>query len=303
MEAWVRVGAVRCARPTQGAEHGYGAFVAFERAERIDPSYEELWTERARCHLAQHSAPQALVAARRAVALDPDAVDAATVLASALEQTGAAPDALRWLDGLVVREPRSREAQHAMLDYANRHGDTARAHWARAALRELGAATGNADGAPARRAIDDALILGNDNEAQTQARSAHLSQAEVALRAAALGRLAAARSVSEKILSADPNDSDARVAAMVAADLSGDWEGLGQYALQVPHATRALSPSHERCSISCSSAVPAWTRAALRHPLTATQTSATTRCSMRFALAQGTHTDAPLSSCLHEVSG
>src|SRR6266542_636697 len=69
-ELWTRIGALRCATVARSEEPGADPWDAFRRALKLDPQYEEAWTERARCFLRRGHLENAAEAARMAVSLD-----------------------------------------------------------------------------------------------------------------------------------------------------------------------------------------------------------------------------------------
>jgi tetratricopeptide (TPR) repeat protein len=247
-ELWTRVGALRCAtspRSDGGSTEG-GPWDAFTRAAEIDPQYEETWTERARCHLRRGQLEQAARAARIATSLDPDRVEPPLLLAQILERQGNLVEARQWLDGLVVREPVSVEVHEAMVGFAGRTHDDARREASEHALADLHPA--HASDMPFKRVrpslaeIDQALGQANFERARSLAVATRLSSGALALRAAALGLVSFAQAQSALVLTADPTDSDARVAAAVAADLAHDDAALSAALSSLPAASTPLSP-------------------------------------------------------------
>jgi tetratricopeptide (TPR) repeat protein len=235
-ELWTRVGALRCrTRPDTAAADPWEAF---SRAAAIDPSYEEAWTERARCHLQRGELVDAVADATKAVSLDPDRTEPVLVLVNALERRGQLEQAKRWLIGLVTREPGLAEAHEAAQAFASRTGDAALFHASRRALSEL--RTPGASGAAGD--VDDALTRGDFDKARRLAASARLSSGSLALRAAALGKLPFARDQAELVMLADPSNADARVAAIVAADLARDDAALRRALSNLPESFTPLSP-------------------------------------------------------------
>jgi hypothetical protein len=227
-EIWTRIGAVRCKKGDGGA-----AREAFERAAELDPDGEEAWTESARCRLALGDALSAMSEAELAVRLDPDRIEPVLVLAEALERAGRASDAARWLDGLVLRSP-EKSAFEALLGFARRTKGAARALVAEEALGLLPE--------PSLAALDALLARSRYDDAERLARVLDLSDAQLALRAASLGRAAWARERAARIAAADPRDADARIALGVAADLLGDDDAFARAWSDVPRDVRQPSP-------------------------------------------------------------
>jgi Tfp pilus assembly protein PilF len=222
-EIWTRLGAVRCAivgkrKPAEDA---------FERAEEIDSAYEPLWRERARCAAADGRLREALGYADQALALDPDRDEVVLLYASLLERTGRVEEAERLLAALVIQRPSSVPGWLARYELALRRGDRVGAERAARELRvrapRLSARIAQEQPIFSPLAeVDAAIVKGDLAAARSSARHAHLPAAELAVRAAALGRAELARAQAELILGADPASSSARVALAVAADLAGD---------------------------------------------------------------------------------
>jgi tetratricopeptide (TPR) repeat protein len=248
-ELWTRMGVVRCAAGvTPGAAaKAVGPWDAFARAERIDPTYEETWTERARCHLNRGELDDAARAARAAVSLDPDRRETAILLALVLERQGHLEEARRWLNGLIARDASSIEAHEAMAAFAVRTGDEGRRLGSEEALALLrpplsGAGVLRRGEAVSLSGIDAAIGRGDFDRARRLALAARLSSGALALRAAALGSVSFARIEAELVLAADPADGDARVAATVAADLARDDAAFSRALSGVPANDAPLSP-------------------------------------------------------------
>jgi tetratricopeptide (TPR) repeat protein len=244
-EIWTRIGVVRCKKIKLGRE-GASPWDAFRRADEIDPEMEESATARARCHLDLGEIHPALAAARKAVALDPNRMEPAALLALILERAGQIDSARLWMDGLALREPGSVEAQTAMIDFATRTGDRSRriaAAEARGQLRREGFV--EADGSRRRATIgeiDEALVHGNVSAARGLASAAGVGAAALALRATAIGQTAFASEQAEIAADADPSDSDARIAAAVAADLARDDVALAKAVTGLATGMTAPSP-------------------------------------------------------------
>jgi tetratricopeptide (TPR) repeat protein len=227
-EIGTRIGAVFCKKGDPAA-----ARAAFDRAAELDPDYEEAWTESSRCHLATGDARLAVDDAERAIAIDPERIEPVLALAEALERAGRMGDAARWLDGLALRSP-DRAAFEALLGFARRHKDAARELTAREALGLLPE--------PSLATLDTLLVRERYDDAQRLARALHLSGAEIALRAASLGRAEWARERASRISAADPLDPDARIALGVAADLLGDEAAFARAWSDVPRNVREPCP-------------------------------------------------------------
>ena len=237
VESWTRIGALLCVSDSTGAHR---AFVA---GESIDANYEPLWRERARCNLRSGEFSEALRRALRAARLDPDRVETSLLVAEAYERAGKVDDARRWLTALVLRSEASAQAWNWALAFAERHEDQALLQRARAHLELLRpAADDRIDPETGRAAIDRALLAYELDSARSLAVRSGIPAAEVALRAAALGRSKLAREQALLVLDADPRSSDAWVAALVAGDLDRDVGLIETAAASLADDPAPLSP-------------------------------------------------------------
>jgi tetratricopeptide (TPR) repeat protein len=216
-EIWTRIGALHCQLGRPGAED------AFASAISLDPEYEPTWRERARCHLRQGKLRAALSEAQRALALDPSLQETSVLIATIFARLGRPKDARRVLEGLIAFSPGSVPGYEALLELATRTKD--------APLRER-AAHELARLSPRRQQelarlepslslaarIDEALRERDLERAQELALEARMPGATLALRAAALGRADLAYELARRVLDADPQNGDAWVAAVAAAD-------------------------------------------------------------------------------------
>lgn len=223
-EILARLGAVACAL-------GYAPETSFTAAEQLDPTYEPTHYERAKCHLLHGRLELALDASERARALDPDRPETARLRATVLERLGRADEARRELMAELARRPTSRAAWTSALELAERLGDRALAQYARSHRTALGEhlAAGpraGASGEPPLADLDAALGRGEVDEARRLASRWHISRSELAVRAAALGRAAAAQALAEPVVRADPSDASARIALATAAELQHDDAAL-----------------------------------------------------------------------------
>lgn len=238
-EISTRVGALRC-------QLGGDAEEAFERAIELDPTYEPAFRERARCARAHGKPEEALGFAAEAAALDPDQEEAQLLHAELLEQLGRAEEARRALRGWTVRRPRSVAGWLALAALAQRAGDTGEAERAgrRAAAltpRHAAQLAQELPGLSAMAQVDEALGRGDLGEARRLARAARLPPAELAVRAAALGRVAEARAQAALVVGADPASASARIALATAADLAGDEEALAEAWRGLPGSSEPLT--------------------------------------------------------------
>ncbi|MGC4092357.1 MAG: hypothetical protein QM756_31645 [Polyangiaceae bacterium] len=137
-----------------------------------------------------------------------------------------------WLDGLVEREPRSREALRALSAFAKRHGDALRALRAERGLAAL------AQEPNAEAELNAALMRADLPAARAAATRLRLPPGELALRAVRAGATPLGTEQAALALGADPNDANAWVAALSAADLSRDRQTLERLLREDP-----VSPS------------------------------------------------------------
>jgi tetratricopeptide (TPR) repeat protein len=254
-QIWTRIGAIRC-RTAQAQ----GADEAFETARDLDPDFEPLAREQATCALAQGQKNKALELAKRAFELDPDSEEPVLLYARILAIVGRSTEALRLLQELSLRRPSSMTALRELRSLALGMKDQAAAEQASkrlAALRRggrgtevqaditLGAGAGPSEGGPfaALEAVDAALRDGDLKSARKLARRTELVPADIAVRAAALGKARLAREQAELVLGAEPTEVSARIALAVAADLAQDTALLERTLAALPPASAgALSP-------------------------------------------------------------
>lgn len=241
---WVRVGALRCA---QGEVRD--AREAFGEAEERAPRFEPLWRARAECALAAGDAPSALAAARRAVAERPRRVETVLLLVDALRKSDQSDEAFRYLVSLAVQHPNHRGVWEAIRDATDDPVWVARAEMrldALVARAELDDATKPLDlthdtGDWAE--VDRALRRGELDAARRAMRRARLDHRLLAARALLIGEAELALREAGLRLSANPDESDARVAFALAADLTADDAALSDALGPLPSRPESLSPS------------------------------------------------------------
>lgn len=215
-EIFVRLGAVLCAVAGSPMDrHAREARSRLALAVRLQPELSSAWFETARCQARLREPSAALTAALEAARLDPSSARCTLLVVELAERTGDLERARLWLDAWVVRTPPSREAWLAMRDFAVRQRDGARRHRAEQALSKAAPTTGEA-------ALERALHASDLVTARSAATQLRIPASELALRAVALGALEAASQQAELVMSADPDDADAWVAALAVADLRRD---------------------------------------------------------------------------------
>lgn len=186
VEIWTRMASLECRIP------GFGDALGFAQAAEIDPDYEPLWYERARCQFAKHDVDGSLKSALVAIGLDPNRPETSLLIAEIREARGEAAEAERWRRGYRVRWP---ELSAAEPGRSQRAGERA--------ARES--------------ALVDALARSDLDEARRLAVLLRMPKGTLAVRAAALGALDSARRQATHVLGADPEDADALVALLAAA--------------------------------------------------------------------------------------
>jgi tetratricopeptide (TPR) repeat protein len=222
-EILTRVGELRCGTnqplggPAPPSDEARAGLTAFTRALGLDASYAPAWLGRARCLERSGRRTEALAAAERAAHYDPLRVESTVTMARLLFAAGRAREAWQWLDGLALLDPDSVEIERARLAAAERQRAPRRIERSRRALAALGRSTPGST----RIALEQALARKDLAAARARALELRLSGAELALEAAKISpELALEQALS--VLGADPSDSAAWIAALIAADRLGD---------------------------------------------------------------------------------
>jgi tetratricopeptide (TPR) repeat protein len=246
-QIWSRIGAIRC----RGSGPPEEADEAFEEARDLDPDFEPLEREQARCALHRGQKEKALEHAKRAFELDPDSEEPVLLYATLLATVGRFDEAVRLVQELTIRRPSSMTALRELRNFTvftKNQSATADASRRIAELNKggrgtevqaditLGAGAARPEGgdAAALEAVDAALAEGDLKLARKLGRRAHISPAEIAVRAAANAHIPLAREQAELVLGADPSDTSARIALAVAADLARDTEVLKRALAELP---------------------------------------------------------------------
>lgn len=231
-DPWTRIGASLCALGDPNP------WAAFDRATKLDPTYDAAWSERARCHLSREELASAREAARQAVTLEPLVIDNTLLYAQTLERSGEAAEAMRWLDALVALHPDSVEAHRTRWELARRAGDRARE---RASAERLAMLAPDVVASSALDRIDEALDRRDLEAARRWALSARVSGGWLALRAIELGQIEEAKAQAELVAAVDPTDADARVALAWLALLRGDEAAMQDALSDLPEEAAPLS--------------------------------------------------------------
>lgn len=214
VEIWTRIGALRCQLGQAPPQ------TAFAEAEEIEPLYEPIWRERGLCLWRKGHKKEALVQFKRALALDPDRGQTSLLIIGALHALGKTEEARRWLGALRLRHP------DLVKDVTAQSALSAEPSGVRRRF-ELESFQSDPSLSPEQAALEKAKLdaaLNDDDlaRARQHATRGGISSAELALRAAALGKPALAEQQAQLILSIDPENLDGLVARLVAADLSRD---------------------------------------------------------------------------------
>lgn len=243
-ELWTRIGALRCLLDPDEFED---ADDAFQRAEELDPQYGPLWREVAVCARSIGHNRHALSAARRAVASDPDSVEATVLLSEVLADHGRFDEAERWLFGFAMRFPKNRVGLEALLAFAHERGHQLNEHLALRKLQQLHSRRTNFD-LPSAHAQDSELPSGSDpcalstildcrdaRQRHTELRLNHairegdliaarhfasldrVSATELAYRLLDQDQPQLALEQARLVSRADPRNTDARIALLAAA--------------------------------------------------------------------------------------
>lgn len=186
------------------------AETALSRALDLDAEGYDPWLARAQCDLLHEQYRAALVSAKNAVTASPGDRDANGIYAIALSRSGSPEGARHWLSALDLFAPR--------VPTNGRSGDS----------------------------VEAALDSDDAERAHRAAVSEYISLAELALRALDRGRLSIARSAADQAHAADPDDTDAFVAALVAADLERDETRFSELLESPPRSPTPLGARGKR---------------------------------------------------------
>jgi Tfp pilus assembly protein PilF len=237
-ELYARAASVECTQSrAAGDASARAAQVDFARAIELDPTSSQAWSLSARCAARQASLREALDRARKAAAFDPSSVSCSLLVAQYAEALGDLSTARAWLDGLVASAPTSREALHAFAAFAKRQGDRGRQLHAERQLTELGSAK-----ADVSATLHRALVRADLKAARQAATELRMPAAELALRAVRESNPTVATEQAQLTLAADPDDANAWIAALAAADLARDRSSVEHLVTAAPIAASTPNP-------------------------------------------------------------
>lgn len=204
VDIWTRIGAVRCRLKTDFDG-------PFAEAESLDREYAPLWRERSICALSRGDATHAVEWGKRAVTLDPDDARSSVAVTRALAKLGQNAEADRWQLALTLRDPGGKPFEDSVSTLVHTRNKPPKSK-ASVSTR------------PTRKDLDRALLHESPKAVRELALKSGVPISELATRAAALGITEIADAEARRVLDADPDDSDAWIAALVAADLAHDEE-------------------------------------------------------------------------------
>jgi Tfp pilus assembly protein PilF len=216
-EILVRIAAVQCQQGSPSTPS------TFHRAEVEEPTYSLVYYEQAVCLDKQNKTKEAKVKLVQALSLEPDNVKYALFFVDLLEKLNQLPEADQWLLNLEVLYPNSKAVHEKLVRHARTYKQVGRL----LRLQLAGIHPQTKESYPLQ-AVDDALLRSDLEQARSLAIKAHLNSGTLALRAAALGAYQPALEQADLVLAADPNNTDARVALLVSADVLAHLAGIQQ---------------------------------------------------------------------------
>jgi tetratricopeptide (TPR) repeat protein len=235
---WTRLGALACQLKLQ--DHA----AAFAKAEARDPDYEPLWRARAECALSLDDPTTALRAAERATALDPNQPRNTELAAVALSRLSQQPSAAHWQHAFALRGLR----EAALATATNTSTADLRTGPVSSSTTSSTTSPKTSPVVEQQSNLDQALLDHDLPQARRHALRTRLDPSALALRALQLGLPEVALEQAQLVLSANPQDADARVAALCAADLLHDAARF--QALLVPPLTSAPLRPAARAELS-----------------------------------------------------
>jgi len=202
----------------------------FERALALQ-EYAPAWLERARCLSSQKRSAAALQAALRCVDLDPRSAESNLLVARLYRESAQPEHARAWLFAWLLLEPEFGSRNADLLREAKLLADAELSALLRDELERRAArnaqvaydARPGAAGNSPPAALVAALRAGELNRARELAAEAHIPPLQLALIATANARPDLGLAQAELLLDANPRDSGALVAGLLAAaQLSAD---------------------------------------------------------------------------------
>lgn len=188
-ELWTRLGSVRC-RSTGDAQE------AFEEAMSVDETYAPAYREASQCLVLQGQYAQALPVAKQAIQLDPGDAKTSLLVVEILHKLKRHGEARQWLMALSLLQPAGASVaidSPALSDEQRKRQELT--------LALLG------NELPRSRALAQELSMASDS---------------LAIYALQVGALSAALAQAELVHRADPQNSNARIALLVAGLLLAD---------------------------------------------------------------------------------
>lgn len=215
-QIWTRLGVLACRDSLPRAvEH-------FERALALEP-FAPAWTEQARCLAARQRPKDALQSALQAVPLDPRGAASNLLIVRLYREASRVDVARSWLFSWLLLEPDLETYSGELQREARLLADTELTALTSAAL-DRHAASGHAPlpapasvGSAAPAQLLRALRAGELERARELASSARISPLKLATFALESGRADLALAQAELLVQANPHDSAALVAGLLAA--------------------------------------------------------------------------------------
>jgi hypothetical protein len=196
----------------------------FERATALE-EYAPAWLERARCLGSQQKAAPALQAALRSVDLDPESAETNLLVARLYRESAQPARARAWLFAWLLLEPELGDRSAELLRESELLADAELSLLVRGELEKRAAPSvrepndsrsGRAGNRPPA-ALIAALRAGELDQARELAAEAHIPPLQLALIATANAKPELGLAQAELLLDANPRDSGALVAGLLAA--------------------------------------------------------------------------------------
>ncbi len=223
----------------------------FEDAESLDPTYEGLWREWARCELRRGKLTRALRMAKRSLLAGPNSLAATTTLARVHEARKERPEALRVLVAYVVREPQDWTAWRELYDVARRQRD---AVWMLEAGRVLSEHQARRDriatlGETPDRVVARVLKREGLTPARHAATELGVTVLELGWIALAHQRPQDARSQAELALGANPENLEAAILGLCSSHAAGREAEFSEWLKRVPAGSAFSLSEHAQAAL------------------------------------------------------